>query len=72
VFHPKSCETLLTVGDDRKVKIWRSKRLVRELGIEPRQGEGASCHDDDFDMDSYLSDDSTTTCCGMKKKNKEN
>ncbi|OWF54111.1 F-box/WD repeat-containing protein 5-like [Mizuhopecten yessoensis] len=32
VFHPNSEEVLITLGDDRKIKVWRSKRLLRELG----------------------------------------
>ncbi|XP_060082809.1 F-box/WD repeat-containing protein 5-like isoform X2 [Ylistrum balloti] len=30
-FHPHSEEVLITLGDDRKIKVWRSKRLLREL-----------------------------------------
>lgn len=32
VFHPNSEEVLITLGDDRKIKVWRSRRLLRELG----------------------------------------
>ncbi|XP_033750720.1 F-box/WD repeat-containing protein 5-like [Pecten maximus] len=32
VFHPYSEEVLISLGDDRKIKVWRSKRLLRELG----------------------------------------
>lgn len=33
-FHPKDTETMVSVSDDFKIKIWRSKNRCRQLGIE--------------------------------------
>lgn len=32
-FNPENSEMLVSVSDDHSIKLWRSKRLCRELGI---------------------------------------
>ena len=33
-FHPQDAEVLVTVSDDNKIKVWRSRNRCQELGIE--------------------------------------
>lgn len=79
VFHPHSEEVLISLGDDRKIKVWRSKRLLRELersntarGVcNPyKQSDLYRYRDSSLEMDEadgHLDDD-LVTCCVMKKK----
>ncbi|KAK3886739.1 hypothetical protein Pcinc_009117 [Petrolisthes cinctipes] len=40
-FNPKDPEMLITVSDDHKIKVWRSRRRARALGINLKEAEMA-------------------------------
>ncbi|KAK7070176.1 F-box/WD repeat-containing protein 5 [Halocaridina rubra] len=40
-FNPKNPEMLVTVSDDHKIKVWRSRRKARELGVNLKDTEMA-------------------------------
>ncbi|XP_071538721.1 F-box/WD repeat-containing protein 5 isoform X1 [Panulirus ornatus] len=40
-FNPRDPEMLVTVSDDHKIKVWRSRRRARELGVNMKEVEMA-------------------------------